>query len=413
LKLSGIGYRINYLYTTALTSLFVIIALGMIFFPSTTISGAVSGLKIFAFILVPALFPFLILSEILMGLGFVHFIGTLLEPLMRPIFRIPGMGAFAVAMSLASGYLTGAIITAKLRKDKMCTRIEAERLLAITNVSNPIFILGSVAVGMFKSPQLGLTLALAHYLACLLVGVVFRFYGKEEPSAQFQYPKGRHILIRAFQEMYQTRLADGRPLGQLLGESVQHAVNNMFLIGGFLILFSVIIRLLTVMGITQLLCLALAKFLIPLGISINLAPAIVNGFFEVTLGSTLAGQALAPLWQKVVIASSIIAWSGLSVHAQVTSIISRTDIRITPYLAARVLHTLFATILSFFLFKVLFVSPYALALPALASSKGNLLLNYFSFSFATLCIIILVFLLLALIFVFIQRLKIVIYKITK
>ena len=48
--------------------------------------------------------PFFAMSEIMIGLGVVHFMGVLVEPIMRPVFRIPGEGAFAVVMGLASGY---------------------------------------------------------------------------------------------------------------------------------------------------------------------------------------------------------------------------------------------------------------------------------------------------------------------
>jgi len=412
LNLTNLRYRLNYFYTIILTFFVGVVALGMISFPAETITGATNGLKIFAFILLPALLPFLILSEISMGLGIVHFIGTLLEPLMRPLFRIPGMGAFAVAMSLSSGYLTGAIITAKLRKEKMCTQIEAERLLAITNVANPLFIMGSVAVGMFNSPQLGITLALAHYLASLLVGLVFRFYGQEEIE-EYKNSKKKNILTDALQEMYQTRLADGRPLGQLLGEAVQHSVNNMLLVGGFLVLFSVIIKLLATLGIIKLICLVLERIIGILGVSAGLAPALVNGFLEVTLGTTLASQAAAPLYQKVIIASTIIAWSGLSVHAQVASIISRTDIRLLPYLIARVLHTFFACLLSFVLLNPPQLFSSYTAFPVFSTSGTNLMWDSLLFSLVSLGLILISLLILTIIFSFLKKLKIVIYKINK
>lgn len=336
-------HKIFFSYQLLIPLLFISITIGMILFPSATLIGASTGLEIFFFSILPALLPFLIISEILMGLGVVHFIGTLLEPLMRPLFRIPGVGAFTLAMSLASGYLTGAIITARLRKYQMCTRVEAERIIAVTNVSNPIFILASVAVGMFHKPEIGLTLALAHYLACILVGLVFRFHGYKEESSEPK-PKLNNILIRSWQEMQQARYSDGRPLGQLMGESVQQGINSVLVIGGFLVLFSVISNMLNVTGCINLLSHALAK-LLPL-FDEHLFPGFLNGIVEVTLGCSLISNSLAPLEQKILLVSTIIAWSGLSVHAQVLSIIGRTDIRLLPYFSARILHAFFATALS-------------------------------------------------------------------
>ena len=45
-----------------------------------------------------------------MGMGVVHFIGVLMEPLMRPLFNVPGTGAFVLAMGIASGYPLGAAL---------------------------------------------------------------------------------------------------------------------------------------------------------------------------------------------------------------------------------------------------------------------------------------------------------------
>ena len=64
----------------------------------------------------PALLPFFIGSEILMGLGVVHYLGVLLEPLMRPVFNVPGVGSFVIAMGLASGFLVGGNISTQMRR---------------------------------------------------------------------------------------------------------------------------------------------------------------------------------------------------------------------------------------------------------------------------------------------------------
>ena len=99
--------------------------------------------------------------------GVVQFIGALLEPVMRPLFRIPGASAFAVALGLASGYPMGAKITAELRREELCTQIEAERLLCFANTAGPLFIAGAVSVGMFGRPDLAAVLFTAHYLSAL------------------------------------------------------------------------------------------------------------------------------------------------------------------------------------------------------------------------------------------------------
>src|SRR5699024_4557378 len=87
-------------------ALFLVVSL--IMYPEQAFNSSLKGLKIWWDVVFPALLPFFIASEILMGFGVVHFLGILLEPLMRPLFRLPGVGAFVVAMGLASGYPIGA-----------------------------------------------------------------------------------------------------------------------------------------------------------------------------------------------------------------------------------------------------------------------------------------------------------------
>lgn len=339
---SGKRYRSRLLaYCMAFCTVFITIA--MVTYPKDAFDSAIMGLNLWWNVVFPALLPFFILSEILMGLGVVHFIGVLLEPLMRPIFNVPGVGAFAMSMGLASGYPMDAVITCKFRKSQLCTAVEAERLLSFTNTADPLFMVGAVAVGMFGMPELGATIALAHYISSFFVGVVFRFHGRDRDNYTHDSPVVRgNIVIRAFRALYNARQEDKRSPGQLLGDAVKSSMNTIMLIGGFIIVFSVFIRIMTVVGITDILTSMFAAMLGVIGYSTSLAPALVSGLLEIDLGTLAASQADAPLNQKVVIVSAIIAWSGLSVHGQVASIVIESGIRMIPYMVGRLLHAVLA-----------------------------------------------------------------------
>jgi sporulation integral membrane protein YlbJ len=345
----GRRYRSRLLtYFMAFTAVFITIA--MVQFPKDAFDSAVIGLNLWWTIVFPSLLPFFILSEILMGLGVVHFIGVLLEPLMRPVFNVPGVGAFALSMGLASGYPMDAVITGKFRKNQLCTSVEAERLLSFTNTADPLFMFGAVAVGMFGMPQLGAIIALAHYISSFLVGVIFRFhrYNRDSENKDAQRPPG-NIIIRAFRALYTARQQDKRSPVQLLGDSVKSSMNTILLIGGFIIAFSVLIRIVTVIGLTSILSSGFAWVLGHVGFNTKLAPALVSGFFEIDLGTLAASQADAPLAEKVAIAGAIIAWSGLSVHGQVASIVIESGIRMGPYMVGRVFHAILAAAITLLL----------------------------------------------------------------
>lgn len=247
-------------------------------------------------------------------------------------------------MGLASGYPMDAVITCKFRKSRLCTAVEAERLLSFTNTADPLFMFGAVAVGMFGMPELGATIALAHYFSSFLVGIIFRFHGRERDhyAEELQTTNQSNIMIRALRALYKAKQEDKRSLGQLLGDSVKTSMNTILLIGGFIILFSVFLQILALLGITGLLTTAFASLLHLINFDSSLAPAMVSGLFEIDLGALAASQADAPLLQKTVIASGIIAWSGLSVHGQVASIVIESGIRMLPYMVARLLHAILA-----------------------------------------------------------------------
>ncbi|ACB84933.1 sporulation integral membrane protein YlbJ [Natranaerobius thermophilus] len=322
------------------------LTISLILFPDRAFDAAVDGLNIWWEVVFPALLPFFIGAEILMGLGVVHFMGVMLEPLMRPIFNVPGAGSFVMAVGLASGFPIGSILTSKLRRDSMLTKTEAERLLCFTNTADPLFMFGAVAVGMFHNAQLGLMIAAAHYMSSFTVGLLMRFYKKNSSDITKEPKSQEHIVIRAFKAMFDAKDRDGRTMGKLLGDAIKNSVNNLLLIGGFIILFSVIIRILTVVGVVDLITAILAPIFVSVGLEPDLIPAIISGFFEISLGSEIAGNLPAeiPLVQKLMAVGAIIAWSGLSVHAQVASITSDTDINIIPFICARVVHGLLAAI---------------------------------------------------------------------
>jgi sporulation integral membrane protein YlbJ len=325
----------------------VFITLAMVQYPKEAFDSAIVGLNLWWNVVFPSLLPFFILSEILMGLGVVHFIGVLLEPLMRPVFNVPGVGAFALSMGLASGYPMDAVITSKFRKNQLCTAVEAERLLSFTNTADPLFMFGAVAVGMFARPELGAIIALAHYVSSFLVGVIFRFHGRsrDQQVPDSARPAG-NIYLRAFRALYSARQEDKRPIGQLLGDAVRTSMNTILLIGGFIIVFSVFLRIVSVVGLTASVNTFFVWVLGLIGFSPALAPAMVSGLFEIDIGAMAAAQATAPIGEKVAIASAIIAWSGLSVHGQVASIVIESGIRMAPYMFGRLVHAILAALIT-------------------------------------------------------------------
>ncbi|MCF8010666.1 MAG: sporulation integral membrane protein YlbJ [Clostridiales bacterium] len=325
----------------------------MITHPKIVFEGSSNGISVWWNIVFPSLLPFYIISELLMSLGIVNFMGILLEPIMRPVFNVPGAGSFVMAIGFTSGYPIGAMVTARLRSDNLCTRIEAERLISFTNNSSPLFMLVAVAVGMFNNPALGIIIAGAHYLGNITLGLLLRFYGRNDIKNPSPCTVGKNIPRKAFQELVSVLKKEQRPPGKILSDAVKNSLINLLNIGGFIILFAVIIKLFTDLGFITMLAQSFYKILHPLGVNLDILQATASGIFEMTMGTKLASQAPAPLLQQLVAVGIILAWSGLSILAQSASMISHTDIRFGPFLIARIFHAIFTGIYTVILYYLL------------------------------------------------------------
>lgn len=351
------------------TTLFMTIAL--ITYPDQAFEASLRGLNIWLEKVFPSLLPFFITAELLIAFGVVKFIGVLFEPIMRPLFNVPGVGSFAWAMGMASGYPTGAKITVRLREEKQLSRIEGERLVSFSNASSPLFIFGVVAVGFFYDTKLGLLLAIAHYLGNAMVGICMRFYGKEEELHRNE--KQKVSLIHAFKEMHSSRISDPRPFGEIFGDAVINSIKTLVMVGGFIVIFSVFIKLLFIIGVSPFLAGAVAWFLHLMSFPVELALPILSGFFEITIGSDLITKVEAdPLIAKVIAVSFILGFNGFSIQAQVASILAKSDIRFFPYFFARILHGVFASFLALILYKPLYLDKKTIHMDQLPVMGGTI-----------------------------------------
>lgn len=374
------------LLVTALLSVIVLMAL----FPEAALQSALRGLSIWWDVLFPSLFPFFVISEVLLGFGVVHLIGTLLDPMMRPLFRIPGAGGFVAAMGYVSGYPVGAKLTAKLWEQKMVNREEGERLVAFTTSSDPIFLIGAVSIGFFHDPKIGLILALSHYGGGFLVGLIMRFHGRHESktttdSLHLSQAKTSR-LKSALHAMHAAREQDGRDLGTLLRQAIHSSLQLIIVVGGLVVFFSVFLELWTRAGAMPALTEVISLLLSLVGMPESLSTAIVGGLFEVTLGARYAGEAGAaiPLPYKAAAAAFILSWGGLSVHAQIISILNSTNLRYFPFVIARLIHGVIAATAVLLLWRsVMGSSIPTMALPAVSDSA----LNGYTHIMAAFCIL--------------------------
>jgi nucleoside recognition membrane protein YjiH len=91
-----------------------------------------NGLMLWLTIVLPSIFPFLIVSELIQKTIVAIIFSQILSPIMKPIFKLPGVSSFALFLGMTGGYPIGAKITSDLRKDNSLSQVHAKRLISFS-----------------------------------------------------------------------------------------------------------------------------------------------------------------------------------------------------------------------------------------------------------------------------------------
>ena len=323
-----------------LPTIFCLFTICLVIFSKSNLTAAKNGLVLWANNVVPSLLPFFIATELLGYTNVVNKLGKLLNPIMRPIFNVPGVGSYALLMGIISGYPTGAKIVCNLKEQCLLTDVESERLLAFTNNSGPLFILGTVGVSLFGNTLIGFLLLLTHILACISVGILFRFW-KKNKNSNFSNLK---ININNNKQ-----LVNFSNLGEVLGKSITSSISTIVMIGGFVVLFSVVLSILKNSNIIELLAHIIFPFFRLFGIQdFNFCTSFISGILELTNGVMSISTILCKnISINIILTSFLLGFAGISILLQVYSIIAKSNISIKPYIVGKLLHGLFAALYTF------------------------------------------------------------------
>ena len=365
-----------------LALLFLGFTICLLLFSNNNLVAVKNGLTLWANSVVPSLFPFFVATELLSHTNIVNYFGILLNNIMKPLFNIRGEGSFAFVMGIISGYPIGAKIVTKFRENGDCTKAEAERLLAFTNNSGPLFIIGTVGITMFGNTLIGFLLFITHFLGCIIVGFLFRFW---------KFKDSENIFYKNSSKSTNQNITLSN-LGEILSSSIMNSVNSIVIIGGFVILFSVIISILKSSGLLQMATNVFYPFFDFLGINVNFIQGILSGIIELTNGlSSIVQVSTKSISTTIIISSFLLGFGGLSVLLQVLSITSKSDISIKPYFIGKLLHGIISAVLTYIIIHIFPIFNLDIV-PIFSSNVNNInpisaYGNYYSLSIALLLFI--------------------------
>ena len=304
-----------------LNTLIVFLFLGLlvlVFLERNVVFESVSySLKIWTATLIPTMFPFFVISDILISYHITQYIPSFIKNVFSKVFHVSENVVTIFFLSCISGFPSNARNTKNFYLQNLISREEAERALTFTHFSNPIFVLTVVGGTFFHNEIYGIIILISHVLGNILIGILFR--GKSTPCKN-----------------YTTLKTKSQSFSQVFICSIKSSIDTLLLIAGTLTFFLIVSSL-----IIQL-------------FSFSPYPgAIIKGGLEITMGlRELSYLGIADIY-KVVIAAMFLSFGGLSVHLQVISQIVETDISYFPFFVFRLIHALLSGGCAYFLFHLM------------------------------------------------------------
>lgn len=276
-------------------------ALIFLFFAEPTVSadGIKKGLSVCAGTLIPSLFPFMVISELLVRSGGAEHGARVLGKPMRKLFGVSGSGAVAVLLGILCGFPVGAKTAVALCRSGELEWDEGARLMSFCNYPSAPFMIYAVGRGLFGSKRLGLLIWLSVLAAGILCGVLGKYF----------YRKNGYDADRP-------KHAKTEPITVIFTESVTGAASSLISVCAYVCFFNAAVSCLS--------ALATGGGALP--------RAMLFSFFELTSGAASCA-AVDNRFVGAVLCCAAAAWSGLSVLFQISSL--ARGISMKPFLISK------------------------------------------------------------------------------
>ena len=291
------------------------IFLYMLRFPKEVFSGASQGLLLWFQVVLPTLLPYMIIINLLLLTPAIHWICRFSAPILSPLLGTSYYGTFAVLTGFLCGYPMGAKTTSDLLDARKITRSEASYLLAFCNNTSPAFILSYVLLQNLKSPDLSLPFLSLLTLSPVITSFLYRFIYilRHNDSCNFRKITPATDSVRPLPNT----AAPFESSSEFFDLCIMNAFESITKIGGYMILFSVIITLLTSLLPDHIFTLILCSSL------------------EISTGIRLIAASTLPFWKQLLLCASLTSFGGWCCIAQTQSMIAGNRLPILPYIAEK------------------------------------------------------------------------------
>ena len=295
--------------------------------PEVYITSCLNGIMVWATVVLPALLPFMFFTKTLTELGVADILASKFK-LFPKIFKVPSLAIYVFILSILSGYPVGAKIVADLYESGAISKEEAYKITTFTSNSGPMFILGSVGIGMLTSRKLGIIILISHILGALINGLIYRNHKENSTEINKKIIEKNNLSI---------------------GDLMWNTVHSVLIIGGFIALFFVIIEIINNLNIFSPISNLFSKIF---NCDANIFTAIFNGIFEITRGClNISKLGLSELVSGT-LCTFIISFGGLATAMQALVFLKKFDMRFSFFIKQKITHAIFASVIYFILLLI-------------------------------------------------------------
>ena len=267
--------------------------------------------------LLPNIFIFFIITDILNNYDFPLSLSKIFGTLFEKIYHLPKTSSYILFMSLTSGFPGNSKLIKDSLDNKRITIEDATRLLTMTHFSNPLFIIYTVGNNFFHDSRIGLVILVSHFITNFIIGLLFRNI--------FKYEKKDNIVIETKSLSFIT----------LLKASLIKTTKLLINVFGIIIFF------------------ALTTSIVSKYLHLNpFSNVIFNGLIEITNGLKLLSLLSLSTIKKAVIATFFLSFGGISIHMQTMSILSNYKINYYIYLLSRIIHGGISALIAFIILNL-------------------------------------------------------------
>lgn len=314
----------SFVFGVLLLIIIILIAIN----PAKYSSVAFNGLSVWAKILVPSLLPFFVLTKVLASTGIIDDICRLFSPITRKFYKCPPVSAYVFLMSIITGYPVGSKLISDLYKNNQLSSSQAIKTASFCSTSGPMFILGTVAIGMFANAKMGYIILISHVVGALINGLLYRNIKSKTLNNNFSnisqdnYQSFQNLHTSSIQnESLNNENSKPNNVQQPIAvnkhhfdfsQSVMSSVNSILLIGGVICFTFVILEVIT----SSRVFLFITTLLSNIGLNGSLISSIFCGIGEITKGCLMLSSTLINTQLATCIACFIISFGGISTFLQ-------------------------------------------------------------------------------------------------